>query len=164
MTGPGADTRALLDALAGRFDRWRWTAGLTAQVVAAATGIPMSPRPTRLGERTVGSVSVAIPPQPYAVRLRWEIDGELALVELSAPAADPDWPTVLAALGEPDLVHPPGRGPFPGSAQRCHLSRGVTVFDGAGLGYQAVWLYPPMSAQEYAARTAPWQTPTRVRR
>lgn len=164
MSGTGPDVSALLDALAGRFDRWRWAPGLTPAVVAAATGEPMTPSPSQVGERYLSSVSVRLPAQPYPVRLRWSDDEELALVEIPGPVPDPDWPTVLAQLGEPDVVHPHGRGPFPGSDQRCHLTLGLTLFDGAGLGYQAVWLYPPMAAHEYAARTVAFQTPTRARR
>ncbi|MEI2732158.1 MAG: hypothetical protein V9G08_09195 [Dermatophilaceae bacterium] len=158
------DPQALLDALAGRYERWHWSPGLTAEVVGAAIGIPLAPQPTHVGARTLHSTVAHIPTQPYAVRFRWDDDGELALVELAAPPATPDWATVLAALGDPDVVHPHGRGPLPGSDQLCFLTRGLTVFDGAGLGYQAVWLYPPTTAQEYAERTAAFQTPTRMRR
>jgi len=156
-------TRLLLDALSGRYDRWHWSPGLTPKVVGAALGLPLAPGPTRLAGRELRSAVAVVAGQPYAVRLYWEPGGELALVELSQPPAVPSWPAVIEALGEPDVVHPHGSGAIPGSEQRCHFDRGLTVFDGARLGYQAVWLYPPMTEQEYTARTAAFDTPTRPR-
>ena len=160
---PPADAGPLTEALAGRYDRWRWSSGLTPQVVADALGVALSPGPVRLAGRDLLGAVVTVPDQPSAVRLLWELDGELALVELSQPAASPSWPAVIAALGAPDVVHPHGRGAHPVSEQRCHLDRGLTVFDGAGLGYQAVWLYPPTSPDKYGAVTGAFETPTRSR-
>ena len=160
----GAGASALLDALAGRLDRWRWSPGLTPEVVGQALGVHLAPGPARLQGRDLMQTAVTVPGQPYPVRLRWEVDGELALAELSAPVATPSWPDVLAALGDPTVVLDPGPGPFPGSAQRCHLDRGLTIFDGAGLGYQAVWLYPPMPQAEYGTRTGAFEPVRRTRR
>jgi hypothetical protein len=75
----------------------------------------------------------------------------------------PSWPEVVDALGPPDVILDHGRGPHPGADQRCHFERGLTVFDGAGLGYQAVWLYPPMSATAYPELTGALETPQRGR-
>ena len=160
---PPAGAGLLTEALAGRYDRWRWSPGLTPEVVGAALGVPLSPGPVRLAGRDLLGAVVTVPDQPYPVHLRWQRDGELALVELSQPPASPSWPAVVAALGEPDVVHPHGGGAYPGSEQRCHLDRGLTVFDGAGLGYQAVWLYPPTTPEEYGALTGAFETPTRSR-
>lgn len=162
-TGSTPDARPLTEALAGRYDRWRWRPGLTPRVVGAALGVDLSPGPVRLAGRDLLGAVVIVPDQPYPVHLRWRTDGELALVELSQPPAAPSWPAVIAALGEPDVVHPHGSGAHPGSEQRCHLDRGLTVFDGAGLGYQAVWLYPPTTPDEYAVLTGALATPTRSR-
>jgi hypothetical protein len=148
---------ALLDALAGRFDRWWWSPGLTPEVVSEALGIEVAPGRVVQTGRDRQQAVVTVPTQPYRVRLRWEPDGELALVELSEPVADPSWSSVLEALGEPDAVLEHGRGPVPGSDQRCHLDRGLTVFDGGGLGIQAAWLYPPMSLDEYPDRTGAFE-------
>lgn len=145
---------ALVDALAGRFDRWWWSPGLDPEVVGDAVRQELRPPgQVRHGGRERLQAVTDVAGQPWPVRFRWELDGELALVELSEPPADPSWPTVLAALGEPTVVLPRGRGPVPGGEQRCHLDRGITVFDSGGLGYQAVWLYPPMSAADYPERT-----------
>ena len=166
VPGPGTDdtgARLLAEALAGRYDRWRWSPGLTPELVGATLGVRLSPAPLRVAGRDVLGAVVTVADQPYPVHLRWERDGELALVELSQPPATPSWPAVIAALGEPDVVHPHGSGAYPGSEQRCHLDRGITVFDGAGLGYQAVWLYPPTTPDAYAASTGAFVTPTRSR-
>lgn len=144
---------ALRDATRGRFDRWWWCAGLDVEAVAAALDVELSPGRSTLGGRPVQQAVTHVPGQPYRVRLRWELDGELALVELMEPAADPSWDVVLDALGEPTDVLPRGRGPFPGADQRLHLDRGLTVFDAGGLGIQAVWLFPPTSIDAYPGRT-----------
>jgi hypothetical protein len=155
---------ALGEVLAGRFDMWWWTPGLSPRSVGTVLGRTLAPGPGRLQGRDLQQVVVAVPGQPYPVRFRWETDGELALVELSQPAAQPSWPAVLAALGPPALVLAPGGGPFPGSTQLCHLERGLTVFDGEGLGIQAVWLYPATTSDEYAERTGALEPVRRMRR
>jgi hypothetical protein len=154
---------ALVDALAGRFDRWWWSAGLTPEVVGAALGAELTTGSAQLRGHPLQQTVVKVADQPYPVRFRWEVDGELALVELSAPNAAPSWGSVIEALGEPDAILGHGRGPMPGSDQRCHLDRGLTVFDSAGLGYQAVWLYPPMTADEYPERTGAFEPTQRMR-
>ena len=153
----------LLAALAGRYDQWRWSPGLSPDAVGAALGVALAPGPVRLVGRDLLGAVATVPTQPYAVRWHWTLDDELDLVQLSQPPATPSWPEVIAKLGDPTVVHPHGSGVFPGSEQRCYLDRGLTVFDGAGLGYQAVWLYPPMTQQEYAERTGAFTTPTRSR-
>lgn len=155
---------ALQQALAGRFDRWWWSSGLSPQVVGAALGIDVVTGPALLHGRALLQTVVRVHEQPFPVRLRWDQDGELAIAELSEPTADPSWDTVIAALGEPDEILAAGDGPFPGCEQRCHLTRGLTVFDGLGLGYQAVWLYPPTTADEYPAMTGAFERPQRARR
>jgi hypothetical protein len=162
MNGSGATF--LLEALAGRFDRWWWSPGLDPEAVGDAIRQELRP-PGRVrhGGRERTQAVVELDSQPYPVRFRWELDGELALVELSEPAVDPSWPAVLAALGEPDVVFEHGRGPVPGGDQRCHLSRGLTVFDSGDLGFQAVWLYPPMPADEYPERTGAFDPIQRAR-
>lgn len=154
---------ALREALAGRFDRWWWSPGLTAEVIGAALRLDITPGPGRLQGRDLAQAVVTVDTQPNPVRFRWEADGELALVELSQPRARPSWPLVLEALGNPDEELDPGAGPYPGSSQRCHLQRGLTVFDGAGLGIQAVWLYQPMGSQEYPRRTGALEPVRRMR-
>lgn len=160
---PVAGTDLLLAALAGRIDRWWWSAGLTPEAVSAAVGQNLAPGPVLHSGRQRLQAMVEIELQPYPVRFRWESDGELALVELSQPLVDPSWATVLRALGEPDVIHEHGRGPVPGGDQRCHLDRGLTVFDSGGLGYQAAWLFPPMSAQDYPGRTGAFDPISRAR-
>lgn len=157
-------TGALIEALQGRYDRWWWSPGLTPAAVAAALGLPFETGPARLQGHDLQQAVIGVPGQPQPVLWRWELDGELALVELAQPPAEPSWASVLAALGPPDTIVGPGSGPFPGSTQRCHLARGLTVFDGAGLGYQAVWLYPPMTADEYPTRTGALEPVRRARR
>jgi hypothetical protein len=160
----GVDTGPLRDAIAGRFDRWWWAAGLDPEVVGDALGRELRP-PGRVlhGGRERTQAVVEVDCQPYPVRFRWELDGELALVEIAEPAVDPSWPAVLAGLGEPDVVFEHGRGPVPGGDQRCHLARGLTVFDSGDLGIQAVWLYPPMPADEYPGRTGAFDPIQRAR-
>ncbi len=153
----------LLAALAGQYDRWRWSPGLSPDVVGEALGVALTPGPARLMGRDLLGAVTSIPTQPYPVRWHWQLDGRLELVQLSQPPAVPSWPEVIDKLGDPTVVHPHGSGVFPGSEQRCYLSRGLTVFDGAGLGYQAVWLYPPMTQEAYAERTGAFTTPTRSR-
>jgi hypothetical protein len=154
----------IADVLAGHFDRWHWSPDSTVDDVALAVGCEVTTGAGRLGERLLDQAVVTVPAQPHPVRFRWEPHGALALAELAAPVALPSWPAVIDALGEPDLVIAHGRGPYPGADQRCHLDRGLTVFDGAGLGYQAVWLYPPMTAAEYPKLTGALETPRRGRR
>ena len=154
---------ALVAALEGRYDQWWWSSGLAPDVVGAALGVEITTGSARLGGRPLVQAMVTVGTQPYPVRVRWEPDGELALVELSTPPATPSWPAVIDALGTPDVVIEHGRGPLPGSDQRCHLDRGLTVFDGAGLGYQAVWLYPPMPADDYPERTGAFEPTQRMR-
>lgn len=153
----------LLAALAGQYDRWHWSPGLSPDVVSTALGVAVTPGPARLVGRDLLGAATTVPTQPYVVRWHWTLDGQLQLVQLSQPPAEPSWPEVIAKLGDPSVVHPHGSGVLPGSDQRCYLDRGLTVFDGAGLGYQAVWLYPPMTQQEYAGRTGAFTTPTRSR-
>lgn len=154
---------SLVAAVDGRYDEWWWSAGLAPDVVGAALGVQITTGPARLCGRALLQAVVTVEQQPYPVRVRWEPDGELALVELSAPPATPSWRAVIEALGEPDVIFEHGRGPVPGSDQRCHFDRGLTVFDGAGLGYQAVWLYPPMPADEYPERTGALEPIQRMR-
>jgi hypothetical protein len=154
---------SLVEALEGRFDRWWWSAGLTPEVVGAALKAELTTGRAQLRGHPLQQTVVTTAAQPYPVRFRWELDGELALVELSAPTATPSWPFVIEALGEPDVILEHGRGPVPGGDQRCHFERGLTVFDGAGLGYQAVWLYPPMPADEYPERTGAFEPIQRMR-
>lgn len=154
---------ALVEALAGRYDEWWWSPGLTPDVVGAALGAEITTGAARLGGRPLRQAVVTVAAQPHAVRFRWEPDGELALVELSAPPAVPSWPAVIDALGEPDMIFEHGRGPVPGGDQRCYFDRGLTVFDGAGLGYQAVWLYPPMPTDDYPERTGAFEPIQRMR-
>lgn len=154
---------ALVDALAGRFHRWWWSHGLSPDVVREALGVDLVTGPARLHGRALVQAVIRVDPQPYPVRLRWDETGELALAELSEPTADPSWDVVIECLGEPDGIIAAGSGPFPGSQQRCHLSRGLTVFDGSGLGYQAVWLYPPTTVGEYPLMTGALETPQRRR-
>ncbi|MCK0111699.1 hypothetical protein MWU75_06060 [Ornithinimicrobium sp. F0845] len=164
MTGPhAARLKALRLAMEGRFDCWQWSAGLTPEAVEPVLGGRISPEPGRLVGRDLLHAVITVPQQPHAVQFRWEADGELALVELSDPSAVPSWPAVIEALGSPDVIYPHGQGPWPGSEQRCHFDRGLTIFDGAGLGYQAVWLYPPTSPTDYGALTGAFETPTRAR-
>lgn len=158
-----ADAALLLAALTGRFDRWWWSTGLTPEVVGDILHTQLRPGPVRHGGRDRLQSVISVASQPYPVRLRWETDGELAIVELAQPDPDPSWPAVLAALGEPTMIVEHGRGPVPGGDQRCHLDRGLTVFDGGGLGYQAVWLYPPMSEQQYPERTGAFEPILRAR-
>ncbi len=163
---PGTPTDGvplLVAALGGQYHRWHWSAGLSPDVVSKTIGVVLTPGRARLMGRELLSVVVNVATQPYAVRWHWSLDGELELVQLSQPPAAPSWPEVIEKLGEPSVVRPHGSGVFPGSEQRCHLDRGLTVFDGAGLGYQAVWLYPPMTQEEYAERTGAFTTPTRSR-
>ncbi len=163
MNPPAGDARSLLAAFAGRFDQWRYSAGLTPEAVSVAVGHDLAPGPVLHAGRRRLQALVEIAGQPYPLRLRWEPDGELALVELSQPAVDPSWEAVLLALGEPDIVYQHGRGPVPGGDQRCHFDRGLTIFDSGGLGYQAVWLFPPMSAEDYAERTGAFDPISRAR-
>lgn len=170
-TTPGEHSQApqpdgvplLLATLGGQYDRWRWSPGLSPDVVGGALGVALTPGPARLVGRDLLGAVATIPTQPYAIHWHWQLDGQLELVQLSQPPATPSWPEVIEKLGEPSVVHPHGSGVFPGSDQRCYLDRGLTVFDGAGLGYQAVWLYPPMTQDEYAERTGAFTTPTRSR-
>lgn len=155
---------ALTDALAGRFDRWYWSAGLTTDVVGHTLGIELTTGSTWLAGQEMQQTIVDTPEQLYPVRMRWTDDGELFLVEISRPNAHPSWPEMIDALGRPDVVFAFGGGPLPGSDQRCHLSRGLTVFDGGGLGYEAVWLYPPMTEDEYQTRTGAMETVRRRQR
>ncbi len=157
-------TDAFVAALAGRFDRWWWSPGLTPTALGDALGVRLAPAPARVGGREALQTVVDVAGQPYPVRLRWAPDGELALVTLSEPVVDPSWEAVLTALGEPDVVYPHGRGPVPGGDQRCHLDRGLTVFDSGDLGYQAVWLYPPLSAEAYPEHTGAFEPIRRTRR
>ena len=160
---PTGGAQSLLAALGGRFDQWWFSDGLTPDAVSAAVGQQLAPGPVlHSGHQRLQAV-VEFAGQPYPVRLRWEPDGELALVELSQPDVDPSWDAVLAALGEPDVIYPHGRGPVPGGDQRCYFDRGLTIFDSAGLGYQAVWLYPPMSADDYPGRTGAFDPINRAR-
>ena len=154
---------SLVDALAGRYDQWWWGPGLDPDVVGAALGASITPGQAQLAGRPLRQMVIEVAAQPYPVRFRWELDGVLALVELSAPPAEPSWPAVIEALGDPDVIFEHGRGPLPGSDQRCHFDRGLTVFDGAGLGYQAVWLYPPMTADDYPERTGAFEPIQRMR-
>lgn len=155
---------AFLAAMAGRFDSWWWSTGLSPEVIGGALGVQLQPAPVRFGGREALQAVVAVDSQPFPVRLRWTPDLELALVTLSEPAVDPSWDAVLTALGEPDVVYEHGRGPVPGGDQRCHLDRGLTVFDSGDLGYQAVWLYPPLAADDYPERTGAFEPIRRVRR
>ena len=154
---------ALVEALAGRYDQWWWGPGLDPATVGAALGVEFTPGQAQLAGRPLRQAVIGVAAQPYPVRFRWELDGELALVELGAPPAEPSWPAVIEALGDPDVIFEHGRGPVPGSDQRCHFDRGLTVFDGAGLGYQAVWLYPPMTADDYPERTGAFEPIQRMR-
>jgi hypothetical protein len=138
--------------------------GLTPEAVGAALGVHVATGPARLQGHDLQQAVIPVPSQPHPVLCRWDLDGELALVELAQPPAEPSWASVLEALGPPGAIVAPGSGPFPGSTQRCHLDRGLTVFDGAGLGYQAVWLYPPMTADEYPTRTGALEPVRRARR
>lgn len=154
---------ALLAALQGRFDRWWWSPGLTPDVLGTAIGRDLSPAPVRPDGRPQLQTAIEVESQPYPVWLRWEMDGELALVQFSEPVVDPSWAAVLSELGDPDVIFEHGRGPVPGGDQRCHLDRGLTIFDSGGLGYQAVWLYPPMTAEEYPERTGAFEPIHRAR-
>ena len=165
MTTPPINdpARSLLAALAGRFDQWWFSPGLTPAAIATAIGQDIAPGPVLHSGRQRLQAMVEVDAQPYPLRLRWEPDGELALVELSQPAVDPSWEAVLLALGAPDVIHEHGRGPVPGGDQRCHFDRGLTIFDSGGLGYQAVWLYPPVSADDYPERTGAFDPINRAR-
>lgn len=155
---------AFLAAMAGRYDRWWWSPGMSPAVIGEAVGARLAPAPVRLGGHEALQAIITVDSQPYPVRLRWTPDGELALVTLSEPAVDPSWDAVLTALGDPDVVYEHGRGPVPGGDQRCHFDRGLTVFDSGDLGYQAVWLYPPLVADDYSARTGAFEPIRRARR
>jgi hypothetical protein len=157
-------TDAFLAAMAGRFDLWWWSSGMSPTALGDALGARLTPAPIRVGGREALQTVITVAGQPYPVRLRWTTDGELDLVALSEPAVDPSWEAVLNALGEPDIIHAHGRGPVPGGDQRCHLDRGLTVFDSGDLGYQAVWLYPPLSADEYPEHTGAFEPIRRARR
>jgi hypothetical protein len=155
---------AFLAAMAGRYDGWWWSTGMSPEVIGDALGVRLAPAPARFGGCEVLQTVVAVDSQPFPVRLRWTVDRELALVTLSEPAVDPSWDAVLTALGEPDVVYEHGRGPVPGGDQLCHLDRGLTVFDSGDLGYQAVWLYPPLAAGDYPGHTGAFEPIRRVRR
>lgn len=155
---------SIVEALAGRFDRWRWSPGLTPSAVGESLGVTIEPGEALFCGEIVQQAVITVDMQPQPVRMRWDRSGELIIAELRAPTAAPSWEFVIDALGAPDVVLEHGRGPYPGSDQRCHLGRGLTVFDGAGLGYQAVWLYPPMTAEEYPSRTGAFEPVHRPRR
>lgn len=155
---------SFLAAMAGRYDQWWWSSGLSPAVIGDALGVPLAPGPVRHAGREALQTVVTLDNQPYPVRLRWTPAGELDFVALSEPAVAPSWAAVLAGLGEPDIVYDHGRGPVPGGDQRCHFDRGLTVFDSGGLGYQAVWLYPPLTADDYPGHTGAFEPNRRMRR
>lgn len=112
--------------MAGRYDEWWWSSGLSPTALGDALGVQLQPGPVRHNGREALQTVITIDSQPYPVRLRWTADGELDLVALSEPAVAPSWAAGLTALGEPDIVYEHGRGPVPGGDQRCHFDRGLT--------------------------------------
>lgn len=137
---------ALLEALDGRFDRWWWSPGLTPSTVAAALEVELIPRRVRVevNGHTSQQAFIKIPSHQNPVHFRWDLTGELVLVALRGASAKPSWDAVSTALGRPDAIFEHEWGVLPGSEQECYFRRGLTMF-GGGLGYQAVWLYSPMS-------------------
>jgi hypothetical protein len=153
----------IAEALAGRFDRWRWSPGLSPEVIGATLDRPIVEAPVRHAGHDRSQAVVEVAAQPFPVRLRWDPDGELALVEFREPRPDLSWAAVLHSLGPPETTFEHGRGPIPGGDQLCYLSRGLTVFDSGGLGYQALWLYPPLTPEQYPGHTGAFESVQRMR-